>query len=115
MHMSAYVCLAALTAAQSGCFWATCDGYRGDRNGGMAVAMKTRGIGTHLRSRSLSRSIRYLAAHPDNFRPFLTRHPARRDCTFKLGVLAVTRNGDEKFSRVLASPRKSQSPFLPTR
>jgi hypothetical protein len=49
MHMSAYVCLAALTAAQSGCFWATCDGYRGDRNGGMAVAMKTRGIGTHLR------------------------------------------------------------------
>jgi hypothetical protein len=34
MRTSIYVCLAALTAALAGCFWAPGDGYRGDRNGG---------------------------------------------------------------------------------
>lgn len=34
MRTSAYICVAAITAALAGCLWVPGDGYRGDRNGG---------------------------------------------------------------------------------
>ncbi len=54
MRASVYVCLAAIATVLAGCLWVPGEGYRGDRNGGMAVRMaavtKADGIEATLRA-----------------------------------------------------------------